>query len=109
MARETAKMLGIPCQRWLTPRKTPLPQKGLSKAARKLNVRAAFSASKDDVEGQRLLLVDDVCTTGATLREASRVLARHGATVHAATFAMVLSRHLDLVGARGEALDARGD
>jgi len=108
LARETAKRLGIPYHRWLTPRKTPQAQKGLSKAARKLNVRAAFFARKADVEGKRLLLVDDVRTTGATLREASRVLARHGATVHAATFAMVLTRDLDLVGAPPER-DGRGD
>lgn len=99
VAQETAKRLGVPCRRWLVPRTSPKTQKGLSKAARKLNIRAAFTARKDQVEGKRLLLVDDVRTTGATLREASRALTRRGATVHAASFAMVLSRELDLVGA----------
>jgi ComF family protein len=107
VAREAATMLDIPCLRWLKPRKAPRTQKGLSKAARKLNLRAAFAARKSDVEGTRLLLVDDVRTTGTTLREASRVLARGGAVVHAATFAMVLSRHLDLVGAADGTLAAR--
>lgn len=102
VAREAARLLGIPCHRWLVPRKSPQAQKGLSKAARKLNMRAAFSARKADVEGQRLLLVDDVRTTGTTLREGARVLTRCGARVHAATFAMVLSRHLDLVDAQPE-------
>ena len=101
VAGEAAAMLGIPCRRWLTPRKAPRTQKGLSKAARKLNLRAAFAARKADVEGKRLLLVDDVRTTGTTLREASRALTRGGAVVHAVTFAMVLSRRLDLVGAPG--------
>ena len=98
VARETAKRLGLPCRRWLAPRKSPKAQKGLSKAARKLNMRAAFTARKADVEGKRLLLVDDVRTTGTTLREASLTLTRRGAIVHAATFAMVLTRDLDLSG-----------
>jgi len=111
VAREAAAMLGIPCRRWLTPRKAPRTQKGLSKAARRLNLRAAFTTRKADAEGKRLLLVDDVRTTGTTLRETSRVLTRAGAVVHAATFAMVLTRHLDLVGApvHSKTLDARAD
>lgn len=109
VAREAAAMLGIPCRRWLTPRKAPRTQKGLSKAARKLNLRAAFAARKSDVEDTHLLLVDDVRTTGTTLREASRALARGGASVHAVTFAMVLSRRLDLVGEPGGEEGCEGD
>ena len=44
----------------------------------------------------RLLLVDDVRTTGTTLGEAARVLARAGAVVYAATFAFTPRRDLDL-------------
>jgi ComF family protein len=97
IAREAARALGLPCRRWVRPRKVPEAQKGLSRAGRKENVRAAFAVRKGEVSGMRLLLVDDVRTTGATLREASRALARQGATVHAATFATVLRRDLDLV------------
>ena len=106
VAREAARALGLPCRRWLSPRKSPLPQKGLTRAMRRENVRAAFSASRDRVSGKALLLVDDVRTTGATLREASRVLARAGASVHAATFAVVLARDQDLAsGLEGEGHD----
>jgi predicted amidophosphoribosyltransferase len=42
------------------------------------NVRGAFECSVD-LSGKRILLIDDVMTTGATLREASRVIKLHGA------------------------------
>lgn len=102
IAREAARALHIPCRRWIETRKKPAAQKGLTRAARRSNVRGAFFARRRDVEGRRLLLVDDVSTTGTTLRECARVLARAGATVHAATFAMVLRRDLDLAGAPGD-------
>lgn len=99
VAREVAADLGLPCRRWLLPRKSPVPQKGLTRAGRRENVRAAFETQKRKVTGLRLLLVDDVRTTGTTLRECARVLARAGATVHAATFAMVPKRRFDLTSA----------
>lgn len=108
IAMEAARVLGLPCHRWLLPRKAPQAQKGLSRAGRRTNVRAAFTARKETVQGKRLLLVDDVRTTGATLREASRCLARAGAAVHAATFAMVLTRELDLMGTPAEAMEGEG-
>jgi ComF family protein len=57
-------------------RNTP-SQTGLSAAARRRNVRNALRARRA-VPG-RVWLVDDVITTGATLREAARVLMRVGA------------------------------
>jgi ComF family protein len=108
VAREAAAFLGLPCRRWLRPRKAPVAQKGLTRAQRRQNVRAAFTVARPNVQGQNLLLVDDVRTTGATLRECARVLSRAGATVHAATFAVVLTRDLDLAISRetDEASDA---
>ncbi len=60
--------------------KETLPQVGLSLKDRKKNVHRAFQVTKPErVIGQRLLLVDDVYTTGATLREGAKVLTKAGA------------------------------
>jgi len=53
------------------------------------NLHNAFRLRKNaDVRGLRVLLIDDVLTTGSTLSECARVLKRAGAnSVHAATAA----------------------
>jgi ComF family protein len=58
-------------------KETP-PQIGLTARERLLNLRNAF-AVKGSVKGMRLLLVDDVMTTGATVTECSKQLMRSGA------------------------------
>ncbi|MDR0477407.1 MAG: ComF family protein [Desulfobulbaceae bacterium] len=57
------------------------PQTGLSGGARRRNLSGAFSltAASGIIVGKRLLLVDDVRTTGSTLAECGRVLIAHGA------------------------------
>jgi ComF family protein len=55
-------------------------QVGLDAAERRRNVRRAFQVrSAEAVEGRRLLLIDDVMTTGSTVHECARVLKRAGA------------------------------
>ncbi|MBI1909297.1 MAG: ComF family protein [Deltaproteobacteria bacterium] len=57
-------------------------QVGLSREERLKNVKRAFYISpgkKEALKGKRVLLVDDVYTTGATLSEASRLLKKEGA------------------------------
>ena len=102
IARAAARRLGLPCRRFLKPMKATRTQKGLTSAERRKNLSGAFAASKKDLDGKRVLLVDDIRTTGTTLREAARVLARAGAAVHAATVAVTLKRDLDLVRAPKE-------
>ncbi len=57
-------------------------QGGLSRSGRQRNVRGAFSIHPrwvERIKGKRVLLVDDVFTTGATIGECCRVLRRAGA------------------------------
>jgi ComF family protein len=64
-------------------------QTAFDRAERMENLHNAFRLrKKGDVRGLRVLLIDDVLTTGSTLSECARVLKRAGAiSVHAATAA----------------------
>ncbi len=65
-------------------RETPA-QAGLSRTARFSNLKGAFEVARpDDVKGKRVIIVDDVMTTGATCSSVARALRNAGATVVAA-------------------------
>lgn len=63
---------------WLARVRETSRQVGLTEAQRDDNVRRAFSATAG-VQGQRVVLVDDVYTTGSTAAEATRALLEAGA------------------------------
>lgn len=71
------------------------PQIGLTRAQRADNLQGAFKVAPGDrprVEGRRILLIDDVLTTGATVNAVARALLRAGATrVDVLTFARVVT------------------
>ena len=57
-----------------------LPQKELNKEERQINLRGAFRVKNPEkISGKRVLLVDDICTTGSTLAELVSVLRKAGA------------------------------
>jgi ComF family protein len=68
------------------------PQTELSGPERKKNIQGAFRVKKGgDISGKRILLIDDVFTTGATVQECSQVLLAAGAKqVDVLTLARVL-------------------
>jgi ComF family protein len=52
----------------------------MGKSQRASNVKNAFKvADKGNVKGKKILLVDDVYTTGSTVNECARTLLRNGA------------------------------
>ena len=61
-------------------RKFKVPQAALSKKERLKNVRGAFVVNKKaDVEGKRVVIVDDLIMTGSTLNACAKELKKHGA------------------------------
>lgn len=65
------------------------PQINLSASERRVNVKGAFSVKRaDSIAGKRILLLDDVMTTGSTMNECAKELKKAGADmVVAATIA----------------------
>lgn len=69
------------------------PQTALSGADRRKNLKKAFAVC-EDVSGLKILLVDDVITTGATVAECARALKKAGASeVHVAALARSLPKN----------------
>ena len=81
IARSLGECMGLPVdERSLRRTRPTRSQTGLSAEARRRNVSGAFRAtSPERIEGQRLLLVDDVVTTGATADACAGTLVDAGA------------------------------
>lgn len=77
-------------------RSSAADQSGLGAQQRQQNLRGALlvpSRLRPLVAGARVVLVDDLVTTGASLAEAARVLRTHGAVVVASALVAATSRH----------------
>jgi ComF family protein len=80
LAKEISRRWNVPVERVVRRRRGSVAQAGLSNAQRRKNVAHVFKAAKGKpLEGKRVLLVDDVFTTGATASSCARVLKRAGA------------------------------
>ncbi len=90
IAREISKRSGVRVRKLLYAADTKDEQKRLSTRERILNADRSFTLAKcRSVRGMRLLLVDDIRTTGATLSACASLLRKAGAAeVGAAVFAV---------------------
>lgn len=80
LARTVGKELGIPVRRLLKKRRNTPAQSSLTHAQRLANVLGVYDCTDaETVRGKRLLLIDDVFTTGATAEACARVLLSAGA------------------------------
>jgi len=89
LAELVSQQVSIRCKPVLERIRYTTTQTALDRAERIQNLHNAFRLRKNaDVRGLRVLLIDDVLTTGSTLSECARVLKRAGAiSVYAATAA----------------------
>ncbi len=93
LACHVARIRGWPVAiRLLTRRRDTPSQTTLDAGARRANVAGAFAVGQPgSARGRRILLVDDVWTSGATARAVARVLHDDGAVaVDVLTFARVV-------------------
>jgi len=93
-ARELAEALGMPVFDVLKRTRSTPSQTGLAASERRENMSGGFALRRNvDVAGLRVVLVDDVSTTGATLEACAEVLRAGGASdVSAVTAARVVSQ-----------------
>ncbi len=80
LAKYLAESLGVAVMlNCLVKVRDTVPQVGLRSRERRRNLKNAFIVKQRElVEGKNIMLVDDVVTTGATVRECSRVLKKAG-------------------------------
>lgn len=78
LAEKLSAELGIPWEELLIRVKNTDPQKSLGSAERLKNLRGAFEAEQEAGKWERVLLVDDIYTTGSTAEICSRALLKTG-------------------------------
>ncbi len=92
LATAVAEQLGIPCEPLLKKLYDTKPQKSLKMHARSGNLLGVYDVTAP-VKDKRILIVDDVITTGSTLHECAKMLKIYGAEdVTALTFAAAVRK-----------------
>lgn len=76
VARHVARQLGLPCRRLLERSSGGTAQTGRNRVQR---LNGPEFVARPDLDGRRVLVVDDVVTTGATMRAAAATLRHAGA------------------------------
>jgi ComF family protein len=101
LAREIARTSGIPFASTLRRTRSTTAQAGLSNTARRRNVSAAFrcrdTVRSGALRGKRVLLIDDVMTTGSTAAACARALKDAGAARVALLTVARVDRRMDFM------------
>jgi ComF family protein len=82
IARELSRVSGLPLDEHslVRTRHTPTHRVAMDRKARELSVKNAFSVLRPKlIEDNKILLVDDILTSGATLSNCAKALKKHGA------------------------------
>jgi len=106
LARTIARRCGIPVIHALKRVRPTVAQAGLSNTGRRQNVAAAFRPRRA-VEGKRILLVDDVMTTGSTAASCALALKRAGASKVALLTVARVDRRLEYSNDQRSTAEAR--
>lgn len=79
LARSLSELAGIPAEPFLVSRRVNTrPQKELNADERKNNLKNAFQMSKNSVHLEKVLLIDDIYTTGSTVDALAETLRKAG-------------------------------
>lgn len=79
IAEYIGEKISIKCMEIIIKDKETKEQKLLNREERMLNLKDAFSIkSKIDVKNMKIILIDDITTTGSTLKECCRILKKYG-------------------------------
>lgn len=79
IGRELSRIVHIPVEKLLIKTRVTKAQMKLSREGRLKNVKDAFEATSSNLSRKKILLLDDVVTTGSTLLECSKALSKAGA------------------------------
>jgi len=81
-AKELSKLTGIEVKNdWIARGVNTIPLKKLSNSQRQKNLEKAFIVKRNDVKLQKVCIVDDIYTTGATINRIARLLKGQGVEV----------------------------
>ena len=107
LSKKLSHSTGIPIERTsLIKKRHTKPQVGLPRSKRILNLKNAFLVSKPErICGKRVLIIDDVSTTGATVSEAAKAVKKAGAS-YTAVLVLALRTRSGVSGAQPSGVDA---
>lgn len=94
LAESISEILGIPCEALLKKTRKNKPQHKLTADKKQKNVKGVYRPTdKNLIKGRKILLIDDIVTTGFTLAECAKILDENDADdIYCMTFAISLSK-----------------